>query len=289
MKVKHLMPLITLVAATAFVSCKQEDINPIEEMPPAQWPQKRVSRIVFSIGTFDYLTYHFEWSKQHLEAIRCTYYDGTLMGGTSFEYDGDRLSRVFPFDSEGQSYVDGAMSYCYDARGRLERQFFLIPAQRKEHKRGEYYDVVRCELTYTYFDNGKVAEVVLSQIANTDTTTSSFHFAWNGDNVSSITRSSSDGSTSVVYNMQYDNHPNPLQFPMGVETMAVMPVEMLEGVLGYSVTFLSGAFCWCANNATDLISGTGHCSLQYDDEGCLISKTITSGGQSSTYTFTYQP
>ena len=57
-------------------------------------------------------------------------------------------------------------------------------------------------------------------------------------NVASVT---CDGQP-LFSNMQYDSHPNPMRFPMGMETMGVTNM-IFEGVLGNSVLFLGYAFC----------------------------------------------
>ena len=60
------------------------------------WPEKKISRIVHSVGTFDYLTYDFSWEGERLKEISCTMYDGSSLGRTVLEYDGSRLARVYP-------------------------------------------------------------------------------------------------------------------------------------------------------------------------------------------------
>ena len=57
------------------------------------WPARKISRIVHSVGTFDYLTYDFSWEGDLLKEINCTMYDGSSLGRTVFEYsDGRRGS-----------------------------------------------------------------------------------------------------------------------------------------------------------------------------------------------------
>lgn len=36
------------------------------------WPTKKISHIVHSVGTFDYLTYDFTWEEDLLKEISCT-------------------------------------------------------------------------------------------------------------------------------------------------------------------------------------------------------------------------
>ena len=112
--------------------------------------------------------------------------------------------------------------------------------------------------------------------------TSTYRFEWVGGNVASVTCD----SQPVFSSMQYDNNSNPMRFPMGMETMGVSNM-IFEGVLGNSVLFLGYAFCWSENNMTTLISGSGQCSYTYDEDGFPTSKTIGTGSQSNTYTFSY--
>ena len=86
-------------------------------------------------------------------------------------------------------------------------------------------------------------------------------------------------------NMQYDNKPNPMAFPMGIETMGTDMI--MESVWGNAFIFLGYAFSWSANNMTTLIAGNGQCSFTYDEDGYVLTKTITAGDQNNIYSFTY--
>ena len=76
-----------------------------------------------------------------------------------------------------------------------------------------------------------------------------------------------------------------MAFPMGMETMGTDMI--MEGVWGNAYIFLACAFSCSANNMATLISGNGQCALTYDEDGYVLTKTITASGQSSTYTSTY--
>lgn len=249
------------------------------------WPAKKISRIVHSVGTFDYLTYDFTWEGKLLKEISCTMYDGTSLGRTVLEYDGEHLVRVYPYDGEGTAYPDGAMHYHYGTDGRLERQTFLLPMRATGNLCQQTFDeVVPCELVYSYTDGGRVSTVQANKTKDDGSVeTNTYHFEWNGGNVISVT---CDGQP-LFRNMQYDDKPNSMRFPMGMETMSITNI-IFEGVLGNSVLFLGYAFCWCENNMTTLISGNGQCSYTYDAEGFPTSKTITTGGESATYHFYYR-
>lgn len=211
-------------------------------------------------------------------------YDGTSLGRTVLEYDGSRLARVYPYDGAGTAYTDGAMHYHYDADGRLERQTFMLPMRATGDLCQQTFDeVLPCELVYSYTDDGHVSAVQANKTMDDGSVeTSTYTFGWEGNNVASVT---CDGQP-LFSNMQYDSNPNPMHFPMGMETMGVTNM-IFEGVLGNSVLFLGYAFCWSENNMTTLLSGGGQCSYTYDEDGFPTSKSIGTGSQSTTYTFSY--
>lgn len=248
------------------------------------WPARKISRIVHSVGTFDYLTYDFSWEGGLLREISCTMYDGSSLGRTVFEYNDGRIARVYPYDGAGTAYTGGAMHYHYDSDGRLERQTFLLPLLFTDNLCQQTYDsVVPCELVYSYADNGHVSTVQAYKTADDGSVeTSTYRFEWVGGNVATVT---CDGQP-LFSNMQYDSHPNPMRFPMGMETMGVTDM-IFEGVLGNSVLFLGYAFCWSENNMTTLLSGGGQCRYTYDEDGFPTSKTITLNGECTTFYFKY--
>ena len=286
---KRNMIYYTLLAvlATMVVSCHKD--TPTEggnSDTTGMWPVKKISRMVHCVGTLDYLTYDFTWDGNLLKEISCTMYDGTSLGRTILEYEGGRLASVYPCDGAGRVYTDGAMHYHYGEDGRLKRQTFMLPVRATGNLCPQTYDeIVPCELVYSYSDNGCVSTVHANKTKDDGSVeTSSYLFEWNGGNVTSIT---CDGQ-SLINNMQYDNNPNPMHFPMGMETMCITNM-IFEGVLGNSVLFLGYASCWCENNMTTLVSGNGQCSYTYDAEGFPTTKTITIGGENTVYQFTYKP
>lgn len=286
MKRNTILLLLAAALMTA-VSCGKDSEKPEQPTHGGTadgWPAKRISRIVHSVGTFDYLTYDFSWEGDMLREISCTMYDGTSLGRTVLEYDGSRLARVYPYDGAGTAYTDGAMHYHYDTDGRLERQTFLLPMRATGDLCQQTFDeVLPCELVYSYTDDGHVSAVQANKTMDDGSVeTSTYTFGWEGNNVVSVT---CDGQP-LFSNMQYDSNPNPMRFPMGMETMGVTNM-IFEGVLGNSVLFLGYAFCWSENNMTTLLSGGGQCSYTYDDDGFPTSKTIGTGSQSNTYTFSY--
>lgn len=284
----HSIKIITLLlgAAMLFAACGKEDNleQPQPSTPQQQWPTKKISRIVHSIGSFDYMTFDFTWENNLLKDIHCIYYDGSSLGGTILKYDSsNRLQEIFPYDGAGRTYEAGAMHYHYDANGRLSRQTFILPLQADDNLCQTTYDnAVPCELVYTYSDDNKVSEVQANKTMDDGRLESStYHFVWVGTNVTTITC----GNKPIMSNMQYDDKPNPMAFPMGIETMGTDMI--MEGVWGNAFIFLGNAFSWSANNMTTLIAGNGQCSFTYDEEGYVLTKTITAGGQNSVYTFTY--
>ena len=286
MKRNTILLLLAAALMTA-VSCGKDSEKPIQPATGGTadgWPEKKISRIVHSVGTFDYLTYDFSWEGDLLSEISCTMYDGTSLGRTVLEYDGGRLARVYPYDGPGTAYTDGAMHYHYGTDGRLERQIFLLPMRATGDLCQQTFDeVVPCELVYSYTDDGHVSAVQANKTMDDGSVeTSTYRFEWVGGNVATVT---CDGQP-LFSNMQYDSNPNPMRFPMGMETMGVTNM-IFEGVLGNSVLFLGYAFCWSENNMTTLLSGGGQCSYTYDDDGFPTSKTIGTGSQSNTYTFSY--
>ena len=286
MKRNTILLLLAAALMTA-VSCGKDNEKPEQPAPSGTadgWPVKKISRIVHSVGTFDYLTYDFSWEGERLKEISCTMYDGSSLGRTVLEYDGGRLARVYPYDGAGTAYTDGAMHYHYGTDGRLERQTFLLPMRATGDLCQQTFDeVVPCELVYSYTDDGRVSAVQANKTMDDGSVeTSTYRFEWVGGNVATVT---CDGQP-LFSNMQYDSHPNPMRFPMGMETMGVTDM-IFEGVLGNSVLFLGYAFCWSENNMTTLLSGGGQCSYTYDDDGFPTSKTIGTGSQSTTYTFSY--
>ncbi len=286
MKRNTILLLLAAALMTA-VSCGKDSEKPEQPVPGGSadnWPAKKISRIVHSVGTFDYLTYDFSWEGDLLSEISCTMYDGSSLGRTVLEYDGSRLARVYPYDGAGTAYTDGAMHYHYDADGRLERQTFMLPMRATGDLCQQTFDeVLPCELVYSYTDDGHVSAVQANKTMDDgNVETSTYIFEWVGGNVASVT---CDGQP-LFSNMQYDRNPNPMHFPMGMETMGVTNM-IFEGVLGNSVLFLGYAFCWSENNMTTLLSGGGQCSYTYDEEGFPTSKTIGTGSQSNTYTFSY--
>jgi len=281
--------ILLLLAATLMtaVSCGKDSDKPEQPAPggtAGEWPAKKISRIVHSVGTFDYLTYDFSWEGDLLKEISCTMYDGSSLGRTVLEYDGGRMARVYPYDGAGTAYTDGAMHYHYGTDGRLERQTFLLPMRATGDLCQQTFDeVIPCELVYSYTDDGHVSTVQANKTADDGSVeTSTYRFEWVGGNLASVT---CDGQP-LFSNMQYDSNPNPMRFPMGMETMGVTNM-IFEGVLGNSVLFLGYAFCWSENNMTTLLSGSGQCSYTYDDDGFPTSKTIGTGSQSTIYTFCY--
>lgn len=286
MKGNTILLLLAAALMTA-VSCGKDSEKPEQPVPGGSadnWPAKKISRIVHSVGTFDYLTYDFSWEGDLLSEISCTMYDGTSLGRTVLEYDGSRLARVYPYDGAGTAYTDGAMHYHYDADGRLERQTFMLPMRATGDLCQQTFDeVLPCELVYSYTDDGHVSAVQANKTMDDGSVeTSTYTFGWEGNNVATVT---CDGQP-LFSNMQYDSNPNPMHFPMGMETMGVTNM-IFEGVLGNSVLFLGYAFCWSKNNMTTLLSGGSQCSYTYDDDGFPTSKTIGTGSQSNTYTFSY--
>ena len=68
---KHLrIQIITLLlsAAMLFAACGKENTpeQPQPSTPQQQWPSKKISRIVHSIGTFNYMTFDFTWENDLL-------------------------------------------------------------------------------------------------------------------------------------------------------------------------------------------------------------------------------
>lgn len=286
MKRNTILLLLAAALMTA-VSCGKDNEKPEQPTPGGTadgWPAKKISRIVHSVGTFDYLTYDFSWEGDLLREISCTMYDGSSLGRTVLEYNGGRLARVYPYDGAGTAYTDGAMHYHYGTDGRLERQTFLLPLRATGNLCQQTFDeVVPCELVYSYTDDGRVSAVQANKTMDDGSVeTSTYTFGWEGNNVATVT---CDGQP-LFSNMQYDSNPNPMRFPMGMETMGVTNM-IFEGVLGNSVLFLGYAFCWSENNMTTLLSGGGQCSYTYDDDGFPTSKSIGTGSQSTTYTFSY--
>ena len=286
MKRNTILLLLAAALMTA-VSCGKDSEKPEQPVPGGSadgWPVKKISRIVHSVGTFDYLTYDFFWEGDLLREISCTMYDGSSLGRTVLEYDGGRLARVYPYDGAGTAYTDGAMHYHYGTDGRLERQTFLLPLRATGNLCQQTFDeVVPCELVYSYTDDGRVSAVQANKTMDDGSVeTSTYTFGREGNNVATVT---CDGQP-LFSNMQYDSNPNPMRFPMGMETMGVTNM-IFEGVLGNSVLFLGYAFCWSENNMTTLLSGGGQCSYTYDEDGFPTSKTIGTGSQSTTYTFSY--
>lgn len=288
MKKQAISIALFAVLATMAVSC-QKDPPTTGGAPGSSatdmWPTKKISHIVHSVGTFDYLTYDFTWEEDLLKEISCTMYDGTSLGRTVLEYDDGRLTRTYPYDGAGTVYTEGAMHYHYGADGKLKRQTFMLPMRATENLCQQTFDeVVPCELVYSYSDDGHVSTVQANKIKDYGSVeTNTYLFEWKGGNVVSVT---CDGQP-LYSNMQYDDKPNPMRFPMGMETMSITNM-IFEGVLGYSVLFIGYAFCWCENNATTLIQGNGQCSYTYDADGFPTSKTITTGGESATYRFNYK-
>lgn len=286
MKRNTILLLLAAALMTA-VSCGKDNEKPEQPAPGGTadgWPVKKISRIVHSVGTFDYLTYDFSWEGDLLREISCTMYDGSSLGRTVLEYDGSRLAQVYPYDGAGTAYTDGAMHYHYGTDGRLERQTFLLPLRATGNLCQQTFDeVVPCELVYSYTDDGRVSAVQANKTKDDGSVeTSTYTFGWEGNNVATIT---CDGQP-LFSNMQYDSNPNPMRFPMGMETMGVTNM-IFEGVLGNSVLFLGYAFCWSENNMTTLLSSSGQCSYTYDEDGFPTSKTIGTGSQSTIYTFKY--
>ena len=286
---KHLrIQIITLLlsAAMLFAACGKENTpeQPQPSTPQQQWPAKKISRIVHSIGTFNYMTFDFTWENDLLKDIHCTYYDGSSLGGTILKYDSfNRLIEIYPYDGAGRSYEAGAMHYHYDVNGRLSRQTFILPLQTDDNLCQTTYDnAMPCELVYTYSDDNKASEVQANKTMDDGSVRSStYHFDWDGNNVTTITC----GNKTIMSNMQYDDNPNPMAFPMGIETMGTDMI--MEGIWGNSYIFLGFAFSWSANNMTTLIAGNGQCSFTYDEDGYVMTKTITAGGQNNIYSFTY--
>jgi len=286
MKRNTILLLLAAALMTA-VSCGKDSEKPEQPVPGGSadnWPAKKISRIVHSVGTFDYLTYNFSWEGDLLREINCTMYDGSSLGRTVLEYDDEHLVRVYPYDGEGTAYPDGAMHYHYGTDGRLERQTFLLPMRATGDLCQQTFDeVVPCELVYSYTDGGRVSTVQANKTKDDGSVeTNTYHFEWDGGNVISI----SCDSQPILSNMQYDSNPNPMRFPMGMETMSVTNM-IFEGVLGNSVIFLAYAMCWNENNMTTLLSNNAQCSYAYDPDGYPISKTITMGGETTIYHFTY--
>lgn len=277
---------LTFCAVLLLAACGEKDSSeqPQPTTPQQQWPAKKINRITYSIGSLDYLTYDFTWEDERLKEISCTMYNGTSLGRTVLEYDNGRLARVYPYDGAGTAYPDGAMYYHYGTDGRMEKQTFLLPLRQTENLCQQTYDeAVPCELVYAYSDDGHVSTVQANKTKDDgNVETSTYTFGWVGGNVTSI---SCDGQP-LFRNMQYDDKPNPLHFPMGMETMGITNL-IFEGVLGNSILFLGYTFCWCENNMTTLISGNGGCTYTYDDDGYVLTKAISASGQSSTYTFSY--
>ena len=108
MKCNTILLLLAAALMTA-VSCGKDNEQPASGGTADGWPAKKISRIVHSVGTFDYLTYDFSWEGDLLREISCTMYDSSSLGRTVFEYDGGRLTRVYPYDGAGTAYPDGAI------------------------------------------------------------------------------------------------------------------------------------------------------------------------------------
>ena len=283
--IKIIITTIFAVLSAMTSGCNKEETgNPQPSAQQHEWPAKKISRIVHSIGTFDYMTFDFTWENDLLKEISCTYYDGSSLGGTILKYDSsNRLQEIYPYDGAGNTYEAGAMRYHYDANGRLSQQTFILPQQADDNLCQTTYDnAVPCELVYAYSDDNKVSDVQANKtMGDGSVESSTYHFVWDGNNVTTITC----GDKTIMSNMQYDNKPNPMAFPMGIETMGTDMI--MESVWGNAYIFLGFAFSWSANNMTTLILGNGHCTYTYDDDGYVLTKTITNGGQSNIYSFTY--
>lgn len=286
---QFLFALALCIVLTLSACGKPDPENPEQSqpLPQQEWPAKKISRIVHSVGTLNYMTFDFDWDNGVLNEIRCTYYDGSFLGRTVLEYNDGHLYRVFPCDKDDVAYPDGAMYYHYDANGRLASQNFILPIRQDNNLcQATYNEAVPCELVYSYTADGKVSEVLATKTLNNGSTESlTYRFNWEGNNVTAVSRISADGERILFSGMHYDDKRNPMAFPMGIETMGTDLI--MEGVWGNAYIFLAYAFSWSANNMTTLISGNGQCTYTYDDDGYVLSKTIAASGQSSTYTFTY--
>ena len=254
------------------------------------WPSKKISHIIYSVGSFDYITYDFTWEQGLLRRIHSTLYDGVSTGGTIIEYEDGRIHRIYPYDGDGVLYEAGAITYHYSPDGRLERQTLLLPLYDHGGLCGETYsDVVPCEMLYSYADDGRLSQVTVSKtMDNNSIETFSFDLTWQGSNVVAIAKVADGETTPIFSGMQYDDHPNPMGYPMGIESMGIAGEMVLEAVWGNSYLFLAYAICMSTNNMTTLISGNGNCSYAYDNDGFPTAKTITANGSTSTYTFIYE-
>lgn len=289
MKKNPIKLFAALVVVLTLAACGKVQTPSSNDEPTIPWPEKKVSRIILRVGTMDYVTYDFTWHESLLSDIRCTLYDGTSLGGVEFSYDARRLQCITPYDGSEVRFPYGAMHYHYDAGGRLQRQTFNLPLREGQGLCDTgYTDVLPCELSYTYAADGKVAEVCATRhLPDGGTTVGTYTFTWQGGNVATLALTTDGGTQVLIDHPQYDTLPNPLHFPFGVETMGIGQTMILEGVFGYCITFLPDAFCWCENNMTVLPFVSGRCALAYDDDGYLISKTITVGTTQSTYLFYY--
>lgn len=289
MKKNSIKTIAAIVAILTLVACGKEHNLPNNDEPASLWPKKKVSRIIQRAGTMDYLTYDFTWREGLLADIRCTLYDGTPLGGVEFSYDACRLQCITPYDGSDVRFPYGSMHYHYDGNGRLQRQTFNLPLREGQGLCDTGYTaVLPCELSYTYAADGKVSEVCATRfLPDGSTTSGTYTFTWQGGNVATLALNTDGGTQMLLDHPQYDTLPNPLRFPFGVETMGIGQTMILEGVFGYCITFLPDAFCWCENNMTVLPFVSGQCSLAYDDEGYLTSKTVTVGTTQSTYLFYY--
>lgn len=279
-----------LVAVAALSACGKPEPTPVSEPTPQVWPQKQISRIVQRVGTLDYLTYDFTWREGLLASIGCTLYDGTTLGGIDLAYDGTRLQTITPFGPDSLRLPDGAMHYHYGSDGLLQSQHFILPLRTSQDPCQQHYDdAVPCRLTYAYNAEGKVDHVVATRsLPDGSSRSETYLFDWTGGNVTAISLQTDGTTRPLLSNLSYDTMPNPMRFPLGVETMGLGLTMILEGVFGYCATFLPYAFCWCENNMTSLLAGTGQCSFTYDADGYITSKTVGSGSSATTYLFFYR-
>ena len=239
MKKHRLLMLMFASAAVLFVGCEKEEVSESRTDPSeggTAWPERRISSITINEALLQRsVNCHFTWNDNKISEIVYTAGNETI--SYSFAYKDDRVANTHYSYSSSNVEKETDFEYHY-SNGRIDKVIIHIPLDNEDY---EYYLQGIDEehlpyLTVEYDNDGnvsKISEYYWRYLENQDGLT-----LCNGQ---VRTYSYSNGNvTAVSYDFglsfEYDNHPSPLSFPVGVVESLSFPLKFGDKYGGLDYT-----------------------------------------------------
>ncbi|MBQ9587601.1 MAG: hypothetical protein IJR26_07080 [Bacteroidales bacterium] len=280
MKKHRLLMLMLASAAVLFTGCGKESLSESGTAPSGggmAWPERRIS----SITTNDSVTprsmkCHFSWNNNKISEIAYTDIYDTL--SYSFTYKDDRVVNTHISGRKGG--VD--FEYLY-SNGKINKAIIHIPLDPEDWYLQGLDEEHLPYVTVEYDNEGNVSKINTYYWYNTHNEDAEDALVLRnvGEKIYSYSNGNVTNASFFDYSdavFTYDNHPNPLSFPVGVIESLSYPLHFDKLCIGYSkyIFDIKGYNCFFGNllvnkNNITMMGGKHHetrtFSYDYDASG----------------------